>query len=330
MSHRSIIILLFLLCLLMGFDLLPTDYPAPKGWPIPTYSFQSNPYDTAQVRLGKYLFYDPILSRDSTISCANCHSSYNAFAHTDHPTSHGIDDRKGKRNAPALFNLAWNKSFMWDGAIHHLDFQAIAPITGKTEMDNNLENIVLKIKRQKRYVLAFQEIFPNQEITANLILRCLSQFQLSLISAQSKYDLVQDGVEIFSIQEWNGQRLYTAHCANCHTGPLFTNLELMYYKIPSNAQIDSGRYSITKVAADTFLFKVPSLRNLSFTYPYFHDGHQPQLRAAIREHGSMISDQYQLTEDEISALISFLKTLDDPTFVFDPQHQFPKTFFRNK
>jgi cytochrome c peroxidase len=330
MSHRSIIILLFLLFLLMGFMWTPNNYPTPTGWPIPMYSFQTNPYDTAQGRLGKYLFYDPVLSKDSTISCASCHSPYNAFAHTDHPTSHGIDDRKGKRNAPALFNLAWNKNFMWDGAIHHLDFQAIAPITGKTEMDNNLENVVLKIKKQKRYVLAFQEIFPNQEITANLILRCLSQFQLSLISAQSKYDLVQNGVEIFSNQESNGQRLYTAHCADCHTAPLFTNQELMYSKIPNNAQIDSGRYSITHLDKDTFLFKVPSLRNLSFTYPYFHDGHQPQLRAAIREHGKMIHDQYQLSEDEISMLISFLKTLDDPTFVFNPEHQFPKNFFRKK
>ncbi len=328
MSHRSIIFFLLFSCLLLGFLWTSTHYPIPKGWPAPLYSFQFNAYDTAQVRLGKYLFYDPILSRDSTISCASCHSSYNAFSHTDHPTSHGIEDRKGIRNAPALFNLAWGKSFMWDGAIHHLDFQSVAPITGKTEMDNNLENIVLKIKKQKRYIQAFKMVFPNEEINANLLLRCLSQFQLSLISAQSKYDLAQDGNEVMSTQEKHGQRLYTENCASCHTAPLFTNQELMYSKFPNNARIDSGKFSITHLAKDTFLFKVPSLRNLSFTYPYFHDGHQPQLRSAIREHGTTILKPYQLSEDEISHVISFLKTLDDPSFVFNVDHQFPKTFFR--
>ncbi len=328
MSHRSIIFFLLFSCLLLGFLWTSTHYPIPKGWPAPLYSFQVNAYDTAQVRLGKYLFYDPILSRDSTISCASCHSSYNAFSHTDHPTSHGIEDRKGIRNAPALFNLAWGKSFMWDGAIHHLDFQSVAPITGKTEMDNNLENIVLKIKKQKRYIQAFKMVFPNEEINANLLLRCLSQFQLSLISAQSKYDLAQDGNEVMSTQEKHGQRLYTENCASCHTAPLFTNQELMYSKFPNNARIDSGKFSITHLAKDTFLFKVPSLRNLSFTYPYFHDGHQPQLRSAIREHGTTILKPYQLSEDEISQVISFLKTLDDPSFVFNVDHQFPKTFFR--
>ena len=104
----------------------------------------------------------------------------------------------------------------------------------------------------------------------------------------------------------------------------------MYHKIPKNIPLDSGKYSITKIASDSFLFKVPSLRNLSFTHPYFHDGHQPQLRAAIREHGQMLLEQYQLSEDEISMIISFLKTLDDPTFVFDPAHQFPSSFLRNK
>lgn len=328
MPHRSVIFILLFVFLLLGFTWTSTQYPIPQGWPAPLYSFQVNAYDTAQVRLGKYLFYDPILSRDSTISCASCHSSYSAFAHTDHPASHGIEDRKGIRNAPALFNLAWNKSFMWDGAIHHLDFQAVAPITGKTEMDNNLENIVLKIKKQNRYVQAFKMVFPNEEINANLLLRCLSQFQLSLISAQSKYDLVQDGNEVMSTNEKNGQRLYTVHCASCHSAPLFTNQELMYSKFANNARIDSGRFSITHLAKDTFLFKVPSLRNLAFTFPYFHDGHQPQLRAAIREHGSTIQEKYLLTEDEISLVISFLKTLDDPTFVFNVEHQFPKTFFR--
>lgn len=97
------------------------------------------------------MFYDPILSADSSISCASCHSQYNAFAHVDHDLSHGIYDRIGKRNAPALMNLAWQELFMWDGAINHLDMQALAPITHPNEMDNSLENVISRLRNNSNY-----------------------------------------------------------------------------------------------------------------------------------------------------------------------------------
>jgi cytochrome c peroxidase len=96
----------------------------------------------AKVALGRKLFFDPILSRDATISCASCHLPQTAFAHTDHDLSHGIGDRIGMRNSPALMNLAWNSSFMWDGSVHHLDVQALAPITAHDEMDETMEGVV--------------------------------------------------------------------------------------------------------------------------------------------------------------------------------------------
>ncbi|MCX6210688.1 MAG: cytochrome-c peroxidase, partial [Bacteroidetes bacterium] len=99
----------------------------PKNFPNPVYNFKDNELNKEKIALGKILFNDPLLSKDNTISCSSCHLSYTAFAHTDHPLSHGIENRIGIRNAPALFNLAWNKTFMWDGAIHHLDVQALAP-----------------------------------------------------------------------------------------------------------------------------------------------------------------------------------------------------------
>src|ERR1043165_1042433 len=107
----------------------------PPHWPKPQYDFTKNPLTAEKVELGRILFYDPILSRNNKISCASCHSPFTAFAHVDHALSHGIEDRIGTRNAPALMNLAWQGSFMWDGAINHLDMQPLAPIHNQVEMD---------------------------------------------------------------------------------------------------------------------------------------------------------------------------------------------------
>ena len=114
-------------------DIFP--FIVPKGWPTPAYDFTKNLLTTDKIALGRALFYDPILSRDSTISCATCHSPYSAFTHIDHAFSHGINNKIGTRNAPALMNLAWNTSFMWDGAVKHLDMQALAPMSNPDEMD---------------------------------------------------------------------------------------------------------------------------------------------------------------------------------------------------
>jgi cytochrome c peroxidase len=131
---------------ILSFSVLQLNYiKIPKSWPAPVYDHKKNPLNPNVISLGKLLFYDPILSADSTISCASCHSPYNAFAHTDHNVSHGIDDRIGTRNAPALMNLAWQPTFMWDGAIHHLDVQALAPIEHPDEMGEKFDHVVKKI-----------------------------------------------------------------------------------------------------------------------------------------------------------------------------------------
>ena len=124
--------------LLLGFTTIDEFvFIVPTRWPKPIYDFSKNPLTSSKITLGRALFYDPILSRNNTVSCASCHSQYAAFAHIDHPLSHGIDDRIGTRNAPALVNLAWQKNFMWDGAINHLDMQSLFPITHPDEMDED-------------------------------------------------------------------------------------------------------------------------------------------------------------------------------------------------
>ncbi len=163
----------------------------PEGWAKPTYDFSKNPLSQSKIELGRTLFYDPILSRDNMVSCASCHLPQLAFAHIDHQLSHGINDRIGTRNAPSLMNLAWSKSFMWDGAVNHLDMQSLAPITNHDEMDETLENVIVKLQKSKKYPPLFKAAFGDSIVTGEHLLKSMSQFMLTLVSANAKYDKVQ-------------------------------------------------------------------------------------------------------------------------------------------
>mgnify|MGYP000253444937 FL=1 len=123
------------------------NFRSPNHFPNPVYTFESNPVSLSKIELGRALFYDPILSLNNSISCASCHSPFNAFSHTDHSLSHGIYDSVGTRNSPALFNLAWQKNFMWDGAINHLDVQSLSPIHHPKEMASSINKVVEKLKK---------------------------------------------------------------------------------------------------------------------------------------------------------------------------------------
>lgn len=308
----------------------PPDY-----FPKPVYNFEHPPLDSNKIELGRILFYDPILSKDNTISCASCHSPFNAFAHTDHDLSHGIFDSIGNRNAPALFNLAWQKTFMWDGAINHLDMQALAPISHPSEMGSNINEVIKKLNESKAYKELFLNAFQDSTISTSKILKALSQFQLTLVSANAKYDRVKMGKEVFTEQEKNGYQLFKKNCASCHSEPLFSNYNFEKNGLPIDPTLnDLGRYVITENENDKAKFKVPSLRNLSFTYPYMHDGRFMTLQEVINhytsgiEHSETLSSQFnesiELSSNEKVDLISFLLTLNDKDFVFNKKHQFKK------
>jgi len=309
----------------------------PDYFPIPIYDFKNNPLSKKKIELGRRLFYDPILSKDNTISCASCHSPYNSFAHTDHDLSHGINDQIGTRNAPALFNLAWQKSFMWDGAINHLDVQALAPISHPKEMNETIKSIVLKLQNHSYYPLEFYEAFQDSAITGEHVLKALSQFQLTLVSANSKYDQVKKGAKTFTEQENNGYDLFKTNCNSCHTEPLFSTYEFAYNGLAIDTTLnDFGRMKITEESADSLSFKIPSLRNLSFTSPYMHDGRFKKLQQVLNHYtagineSTIISEALKkpivLTSNEKTDLIAFLLTLNDSDFVFDKKHQFPEPF----
>ncbi len=306
----------------------------PNLFPKPSYNFKNNPLDSNKIKLGRLLFYDGILSKDNSISCSTCHSPFSAFAHNDHDLSHGIDDKIGVRNAPALFNLAWQSSFMWDGAINHMDMQALAPISSTTEMGENIANVVVKLQKDSFYRNKFYQAYNDSIVTGEHVLKALSQFQLTLVSANSKYDKVKRGENEFTDQELKGYKLFQKNCNSCHQEPLFSNYSFGQNYIAVDSVLkDFGKGSITKLMKDSLLFKIPSLRNLKYSYPYMHDGRFYTLNKVLNHYISKETTlkfkkdglkKISLSPNDKVDLISFLLTLNDKEFVFNNKHRFPR------
>lgn len=322
---------------LSGFMLAPKLFHRPTEWPKPVYNFENNILEAAKVELGRQLFYDPVLSRDSTISCASCHLQYTAFTHVDHDLSHGIEGRIGRRNSPALMNLAWSPYFMWDGAINHLDVQPLAPIHDANEMDETIEHVVAKLQRSQNYVKAFDTAWKDTLITGEHVLKSLSQFLVTLVSANSKYDQVMSGHEgiSFTSQENNGLQIFRAHCESCHAEPLFTTFEFASTGLDLDTTLnDLGRYEITGNSFDSLAFKIPTLRNIEFSKPYMHDGRFSSLNEVIAHYNQGVSEtanpdsrikpQLHLSHEDQVDLLAFLLTLTDKEFLFEPDFGFPR------
>jgi cytochrome c peroxidase len=312
-----------------------TNITIPKGWPKPNYDFKIKPLKHSSIELGRALFYDPILSRNNTISCASCHSPYNAFTHVDHALSHGIEDKIGTRNSPALMNLAWNKLFMWDGAVNNIEVQALAPMHNKVEMDETIEHVVTKLQASKIYPPLFRKAFGDSVITGEHTLKAIGQFMLTLVSANAKYDSVMRHQSKFTMQEENGYRLFKMHCSSCHTEPLFTNLSFENNGLPVDTNLnDFGRIRISHHYNDSLKFKVPTLRNIEFSYPYMHDGRFKTLTAVLKHYTSGIQKSNTLSPkleqpivlsaNEQVDLTAFLLTLSDKSFLFNPNFAYPK------
>ena len=308
----------------------------PGSWPQPLYQYENNPLSDAAFRLGRRLFYDTKLSRDNSTSCGSCHQQFVAFAHSNHNVSHGIDGLLGTRNTPGLFNLRWHPTFMWDGGVNHIEVQPAAPITNPVEMDESLENLVVKIGNLPEYKYYFKEAYGDETVNTQRIFLALAQFMGMLDSWNSRFDRYQRGEAgaNLSEQEKAGYSLFKTHCNSCHTEPLFSDFS---YRgnglLPDNAIPDSGRAQITGLAADRFKFKVPSLRNVAVTKPYMHDGRYTTLYRCVDHYTTLnaskpgidpqLANGIALNEEEKLQIIAFLQTLTDSTFIKDPRFADP-------
>ncbi len=319
----------------------PLPFVVPAGWPAPVYDFSKNPSTREGFLLGNRLFFDPILSKDSTISCASCHLNFTAFTHVDHALSHGIYGRIGMRNSLALINLAWSPNLMWDGGVGDLTQQALNPITNPAEMDNTLEAVVAKLNQSEVYKKQFFAAFGDSMVTKARTLQALAQFTVNLVSASSRYDSImqKNAVVTFTETEARGYALFKSNCASCHTEPLFTNHDFKNNGLPLDSTLmDFGRFNITKRAVDRQKFKVPTLRNIAISQPYFHDGRARNLSQVLDHYTNRAIDsatiapelrqKITLTRPERKDLIAFLKTLTDPSFLYNNafRYDFPLQF----
>ncbi len=331
----KLLVTIVLLALIGGASHFEVSSMIPSHFPKPTYDFSQNALSLEKIELGRALFYDPILSSDKSISCASCHSPFNGFAHTDHALSHGINDSIGRRNAPALFNLAWATSFNWDGAINHLDMQALAPIEDHKEMNMVFSELILRLNESTHYPELYLKAFGDRVVTGENTLKAISSFQLTLISDGSKYDQKIEGILDFTDVEKRGEQLFLKHCSTCHTAPLFTNYSFQNNGLSVNPDLnDFGRQEITADKSDSLKFKVPSLRNLSYTYPYMHDGRFNTIREVLNHYSNGVQtsltspielkEPLEFNDNEITELTAFLLTLNDPDFIMDPSNKFPR------
>lgn len=297
----------------------------PPHFPQPNYNFQNNPITEKGFELGRSLFYDPILSLDSTISCGSCHAQVHAFADHGTTVSVGIGGLLGKRNSPPIQNMAWYTSFMWDGGINHIEVMPFAPITSTVEMGETMSGVETKLQTHPTYPTRFKEAFGSEEISAQKILYALTQFMSLMVSADSKYDKVLKGETSFDERELQGYHIFQQKCASCHAEPLFTDFSFRNNGMMEDYSEDEGRSHITLEPSDFGRFKVPTLRNITLTHPYMHNGSIRNLTEVIDMYSSgvhqhfntdpLLAEPFNFSDEQKEALLYFLYTLEDYTFI---------------
>ncbi len=267
---------------------------------------------TTEAELGEILFFDPILSQDSTISCASCHIPQLAFADSL-AISPGIANRIGRRNAPTIMNMASRDAFFYDGRAKDLIDQVHFPIEDNLEMGAKMSEVVNRIRSHASYPIWFKKIY-NETPSEKNVARAIAAFEESLETSDTEFDAwMNDKPNKMSDAAIRGREFFLSDrskCFDCHFGPDFTGDEFknigLYDKIKYK---DEGRYEVTKNQADIGKFKVPGLRNIAVTAPYMHDGSFATLKDVIEYY----SNPFQFVTNPINMDTTFLKPLNFTT-----------------
>jgi cytochrome c peroxidase len=305
-----------------------------------------------QIDLGRYLFFDPVLSGDGTLSCASCHDPARGMS-DGRPRSIGIHGADAGRAAPTLWNVAFLKRFFWDARADSLEAQASGPLYSQKEMGNTPTRLLASLNGNATYRRLFQETFPagREKITEQEVFTALTAFQTSLVSLNSRYDRYVHGYDAAlserEIEGLNVFRSFVARCSECHTPPLFTNEQIAVIGMPEppGFPFDVGAEKTFGSPKLKGGFKVPTLRNITRTAPYSHDGAFANLRDAVdfynKGRGNAvpqgmhlylhwhISDP-DLTETEVDRIVDFLGALTDETFVPKKPARVPSGLALNK
>lgn len=326
----------------------PLEYPASFGnrTNIPA----SNPLTKEGVYLGRMLFYEKKLSANNRVSCGSCHIQRLAF--TDGKAfSTGIDGVPTDRNAMSLANLLWVRNFFWDGRVSSLEQQALTPLTAPHEMGQLPDISAEKLRRTELYPPLFRAAFGTDSISGDRIVKALAQFERTLISARSPYDLYLEGQYQPDSAALRGMRLFMtapaparqvrgANCSHCHGGPKLY-LELFHNNGLDSIPHDPGREKQTGLAADRGRFRVPTLRNIALTAPYMHDGRFRSLEEVLDHYSDHIHNSaslspvlrntsneaggssLRLSKQEQKDIIAFLHLLTDSSFITNPAFSDP-------
>lgn len=310
----------------------PVDPPyplaLPPGFPMPEIP-ADNALTVSRVALGKQLFYDPILSRDSSLSCASCHLAEAGFA-DHHPVSIGIEGRVGFRNSPTLTNVAYHPWFFKEGGSPSLELQAVGPIENHVEMDIDIALLGRRLPYLSEYHPLAQQAY-GRDLDIYVLIRALASFQRTLISGAAPYDAYRQGdPSALDAAQQRGMALFFSDrtgCSQCHGGVDFSDYSMQNNGTYLDYGADLGRFRVTLDSADVGKFKVPTLRNVALTWPYMHDGHLPDL-AAVMDHynaggkghplQSPLVRPLGLNENEKADLIRFLEGLTDRHFIENP------------
>lgn len=295
-------------------------------------------FSPQQIDLGRYLFFDPVLSKDGTVSCATCHQPEKGFS-DGLATSVGVSHAKLKRAAPSLWNVGFYKKLFWDARASTLEEQMMGPLYSPEEMGTTQEHLLKTLNAIEQYQQLFNQAFQNGEsdqIEVNEIYTALAAFESSLISLNSRYDQYAHGYEqALNQQELEGLnifRSFVARCAECHTPPLFTNQQVAVIGLaePDGVAFDEGAQKTFNDPKMRGGFKVPSLRNIDRTAPYTHSGRFNTLREMVefytkgRGHEVPANEKLylhwhiwepNLNDYEMDRLVDFVKTLTDESFM---------------
>lgn len=331
----------------------PSSNPTPTSLNIPQLFDQyinppiipnDNPLTIEGIALGRRLFYDPILSSDSSQACATCHMPFDAWS-DNNQFSTGVTGAIGTRNSMPIFNLAWNwnEKFFWDGRAISLEDQALGPVVNPIEMNNTWPNAVASLQNHPTYPSLFQAAFGTSTIDSMLVAKAIAQFERTLISGNAKFDKYLRGETALTASELNGFNLFMdengGDCFHCHgsaANPLWTDNDFHNNGLDATFS-DNGLGAVTGNPSDNGKFKTPSLRNLFFTAPYMHDGRFATIDEVIDHYSEGLKNSptidplmknvgqggVQLTPGEKADLKAFLMTLNEPEFIQDTSLQSP-------
>lgn len=341
-------------------DLTDIPYnPEPYEVTVPSSYFDfadvipaNNPIEVDGVKLGRMLFYDPILSRDSTTSCGTCHVQSKAF--TDGlAVSVGVDDNVGTRSSMSLVDLAYvQNGLFWDGRVHTLEEQAIEPVENQVELIETWDNVELKLRRHPDYPALFRKAFGisrKSEITRDLATKAITQFERIIVSSgHSKFDRYRRGELFPTDSELNGYLMFIdddssdlpqAECEHCHAEPLMTSNEFMNNGLDTASTIqqfenfpDAGFGAVTGNPSDYGKFRVPTLRNIALTAPYMHDGRFATLEEVLEHYNTgghpsynkdVLIEPQGLNDEQIQDIINFLHMLTDEELLNNPEFSNP-------